>query len=44
MYDVRVVKYCKKTMNTISEKKMSIDEWKKFKKYTKDFLYKSYQI
>jgi len=44
MLEVEVVKFDRKTNNPIAKKIMLLSDWIVFKKFTKDFYYKAYQI
>lgn len=44
MIDLEIIKFEKGTNKPIAKKIMSSDSWKDFKKFTKDYYYKAYQL
>lgn len=44
MHEIEVIKFERLTNKPIAKKLMSLDNWKDFNKFTKDFYYKAYQI
>lgn len=41
---IEVVKFSKITNEPVAIKQMQLEDWKKFKKFTKDYYYKAYEI
>jgi hypothetical protein len=44
MEQIEVVKFERKTNNPIAKKTMLLSDWVVFKKFTKDYYYKAYQL
>jgi hypothetical protein len=44
MQEIEVIKFKRATNKPIAKKIMTLDVWKDFKKFTKDYYYKSYQL
>ena len=44
MQEIEVIKFERTTNKPIAKKIMTLDSWKDFKKFTKDYYYKAYQL
>ena len=44
MHEIEVIKFERKTNKPIAKKIMTLDTWNKFKKFTKDYYYKAYEL
>jgi len=44
MQEIEVIKFERTTNKPIAKKIMTLDSWKDFKNFTKDYYYKAYQL
>jgi hypothetical protein len=44
MQEIEVIKFERTTNKPIAKKIMTLDAWNEFKKFTKDYYYKAYQL
>lgn len=44
MHEIEIIKFERKSNKPIAIKIMTLDDWNSFKKFTKDYYYKAYQL